>query len=194
MYDFYGFEQKLYEYKFDINSDEKLTYNLIEKLRNQNINVQIDTQRKSYDHGVWTALSMMYETLDIPVLQLSLPINYSAQKLITLGECLKTFKSEAMIVCSGSITHNLSDMSMSNSEKDYVKIFNNKILDILKNADEKKLLEIQNDILFYKNHPTNEHFLPLYIAFGSAYNKKGKSFNSEFQYSSLSMECFIFDK
>ena len=47
---------------------------------------------------------------------------------------------------------------------------------------------------FYKNHPTLEHFIPLFIAFGSAFNKKGESFNSEMLYSNISMESFIFDE
>ena len=47
---------------------------------------------------------------------------------------------------------------------------------------------------FYKNHPTTEHFIPLLLAFGSAFNKKGESFNSEILYSNISLESFIFDK
>ncbi len=33
MYDFYGFEDELYKVKYQINSDEKLTLDLIEKLK-----------------------------------------------------------------------------------------------------------------------------------------------------------------
>ena len=56
------------------------------------------------------------------------------------------------------------------------------------------LLNIKSDINFSKNHPSPEHFLPLFIAFGNAIDKKGKSVNSEMQYSNISMESFIFDK
>ncbi|MBL3519650.1 dioxygenase [Arcobacter lanthieri] len=194
MYDFYGFEDELYKVKYEINSDKDLTYNLIEKLKEENIDISIDENRKSYDHGVWNVLALLYKKLDIPVLQLSIPYSYSENELIHLGEKLKTFKNEALIIFSGGITHNLGDMSFSSIIKPYAKEFNEKIKDIIETGNKEKLINISEDINFYKNHPSKEHFLPLYIAFGNAINKKGKSFNSEMLYSNISMESFIFDK
>ncbi|MDZ7818111.1 MAG: hypothetical protein U5K55_05640 [Aliarcobacter sp.] len=89
MYDFYGFEDELYKVKYEINSEEFSTYNLIEKLTNQGINISIDENRKSFDHGVWNVLAMIYEELKIPVLQISLPISYSFEQLLELGEKLQ---------------------------------------------------------------------------------------------------------
>lgn len=45
MYDFYGFEKELYEFKYNIKSDLNLTNNLIEKLKNQGIDISIDENR-----------------------------------------------------------------------------------------------------------------------------------------------------
>jgi 4,5-DOPA dioxygenase extradiol len=194
MYDFYGFEDELYKVKYEINSDEKLTLNLIEKLKKENIDISIDENRKSYDHGVWNVLALMYQKLQIPVLQISIPTSYDINQLLYLGEKLQQFKNEALIICSGGITHNLGDMSMNPNIRNYAKEFNDDMVDIIENAKEEKLKNIQENINFYKNHPTSEHFLPLFIAFGSAINKKGKSFNSEMLYSNISMESFIFDK
>ena len=84
-------------------------------------------------------------------------------------------------------------MSFSNEIKKYAFDFNEKVKKIIENGEESKILDLANDENFYKNHPTAEHFLPLYIAFGSAFNKKGKSINSEFQYGNISMESFAFD-
>ena len=194
MYDFYGFEDELYKVKYEINSDEKLTLNLIEKLKKENINISIDENRKSYDHGVWNVLALMYEHLEIPVLQISIPTSYNINQLIELGEKLQQFKNEALIICSGGITHNLGDMSMNPNVRNYAKEFNDDMIDIVENAKEEELRNIQKNINFYKNHPSIEHFLPIFIAFGNAINKKGKSFNSEMLYSNISMESFIFDK
>lgn len=194
MYDFYGFEDELYKVKYEINSDEKLTLNLIEKLKKENINISIDENRKSYDHGVWNVLALMYEHLEIPVLQISIPTSYNINQLIELGEKLQQFKNEALIICSGGITHNLGDMSMNPNIRNYAKEFNDDMVDVIENAKEDELKNIQKNINFYKNHPSLEHFLPIFIAFGNAINKKGKSFNSEMLYSNISMESFIFDK
>ena len=194
MYDFYGFEDELYRFKYDIKSDEKLTTNLINSLRNDNINISIDENRVSFDHGVWSILSIMFPKLEIPVLQLSIPILYSSSELINLGEKLKTFKDEALIICSGSLTHNLGDASYGSNIKNYAKEFNDKLIEIIKNGNNEELINISKNINFYKNHPSTEHFLPLYIAFGNAINKSGKSFNSEMLFSNISMESFIFDE
>ena len=194
MYDFYGFEDELYKVKYEINSDENLTLDLIEKLKKENINISIDENRKSYDHGVWNVLALMYEHLEIPVLQISIPTSYSINQLIELGEKLQQFKNETLIICSGGITHNLGDMSMNPNIRNYAKEFNDDMIDIVENAKEEKLKNIQKNINFYKNHPSLEHFLPIFIAFGNAINKKGKSFNSEMLYSNISMESFIFFK
>ena len=194
MYDFYGFEDELYRFKYDIKSDEKLTTNLINSLRNDNINISIDEKRVSFDHGVWSVLALMYKKLEIPVLQLSIPISYSISELINLGEKLKIFKDEALIICSGSLTHNLGDASYGSNIKNYAKEFNDKLIEIIKNGNNEELINISKNINFYKNHPSTEHFLPLYIAFGNALNKSGKSFNSEMLFSNISMESFIFDE
>ena len=193
MYDFYGFEEELYKVKYEINSHEDLTLNLIDKLKKQNIDISIDENRKSYDHGVWNVLALMYDNLSIPVLQISIPKSYTPKKLLDLGENLQIFKDEALIICSGGITHNLGAMSMGFTIKDYAKKFNDEIVNIIENAKEDELINIRENANFCKNHPTDEHFLPLFIAYGSAINKKGKSFNSEMLYSNISMESFIFD-
>ncbi len=193
MYDFYGFEDELYNVQYEIKSEEFATFDIVEKLKAQNIDISIDENRQSYDHGVWNVLSMLYKNLQIPVIQLSLPISYSLEELVNLGEKLKQFKNEAMIICSGGITHNLGGMSYSNEIKNYAKDFNDKIKDIIEEGEELELLDLTKDENFYKNHPTAEHFLPLYIAFGTAFDKKGISINSEFQYGNISMESFAFD-
>ena len=193
MYDFYGFEKELYEFKYNIKSDINLTNNLIEKLKNQGIDISIDENRTSYDHGVWSVLSLIYEKLEIPVIQLSIPISYSINELLNLGEKLKIFKNEALLIFSGGVTHNLSEMGYGNT-KTYAKEFNDTIKNIIENANVEELKNISKDKNFYKNHPITEHFIPLLLAFGSAFNKKGESFNSEILYSNISMESFIFDK
>lgn len=193
MYDFYGFEKELYEFKYNIKSDINLTNNLIEKLKNQHIDISIDENRTSYDHGVWSVLSLIYEKLEIPVIQLSIPISYSINELLNLGEKLKIFKNEALLIFSGGVTHNLSEMGYGNT-KTYANEFNDTIKNIIENANVEELENISKDKNFYKNHPTTEYFIPLLLAFGSAFNKKGKSFNSEILYSNISMESFIFDK
>lgn len=193
LYDFYGFEKELYEYEYEIKSDKNISEKVLKHLNEKNINISIDKGKNTYDHGVWTTLAMMYKNLDIPVIQISIPTNYSNEQLIQLGKVLQEFKDEAMLIASGGLTHNLRDMSHSTQVKKYAKDFNDYIVNAVNNGNEKMLLDSVNKDTFYMNHPTPEHFWPLFIAFGNAQNKKGISFNSEMVYSNLSLECFVFD-
>jgi len=193
LYDFYGFEQELYEFEFDIKSDKQITLEIMKHLMNKNINIEIDKNKTSYDHGVWTTLAMLYSTLDIPVIQLSIPVSYTPKQLIKLGESLQDFKNRALVIASGGITHNLRDISSSSTIKSYAQKFNEHIVNIISQGNENELLDSLRHKLFIKNHPTNEHFLPLLIAFGNAIDKQGVSFNSEIVYTNISMESFVFD-
>jgi len=194
LYDFYGFEKELYDYEYEIKSDKNISHKILNHLNQNGIDISIDKGKNSYDHGVWTTLAMMYKNLDIPVIQISLPQNYSSEQLIQVGEVLKEFKDEAMLIASGGLTHNLRDMSPSTQIKKYAKDFNDYIIDAVNSGDKQMLIDSVNKDTFYKNHPTPEHFLPLFVAFGNAQNKKGISFNSEMVYSNLSLECFVFDR
>jgi 4,5-DOPA dioxygenase extradiol len=194
LYDFYGFEKELYEYEYEIKSDKDISHKVLDHLNNNGLKASIHKGKNDHDHGVWTTLSMMYKKMDIPIVQISLPRNYSNDELIKLGETLKTLKYEAMIISSGGLTHNLRDMSPFEPTKKYAKEFNDYMIDAINKGDKEKVLNSVKEKTFSMNHPTDEHFLPLFIAYGSAFDKKGVSFNSEMVFSNLSMECFVFDQ
>src|SRR5574344_2391912 len=99
----------------------------------------------------------MYKKLEIPVIQLSIPISYPIIDLINLGEKLQVFKDEALLIFSGGATHNLRDMSYGYEIEDYAKEFNQSIKDIIENGKVEELISIEKDKNFYKNHPTLEH-------------------------------------
>ena len=192
MYDFYGFEEELYNIKYPIKSDINFTNNLLEILKE--FNPTIDETRTSFDHGVWTPLYMMFEKLDIAVIQISLPFDYSVKELLQIGEKLRLIRDDSLIIASGSITHNLRNVSYNPFEKadDLVIKFDEKIKNILKSSDISQLLEFEKIENFHQMHPSYEHFLPLFIALGASYDYIGTGFNNEILNRSISMESYIF--
>lgn len=192
MYDFYGFEKELYEFKYPLISNEAITSEIMEKLHLMNITINVN--RTSFDHGVWSVLSMMYETLEIPVIQLSLPIGYSNKELFELGKALQVFKEEALIVLSGSITHNLYDMNanINAAPKEYASVFNELINKAVEEGDYNYLIEYEKIPYFKNNHPTSEHYIPLIIALGTSKDYKGIVINNEMTYSNISMSSYLF--
>lgn len=191
MYDFYGFERELYEVTYEISSDESYTKNVMKAL--EDFNPQIDIFQKNFDHGIWTVLMMMYRQIDVPIIQISLPMNFSSKELFEVGVALQSLRDEAMIIASGSLTHNLRTISFNSNNKD------KRTIDFVKNMDEiiesgefEKIIDFKNLNDFYQMHPTDEHFRPLLIALGASKNHKGYGFNSEVLHGTLSMQSYMF--
>lgn len=192
MYDFYGFEKELYEFTYPMKSNELYTQRVISQF--VNFDVKINYDRKSFDHGVWTVLSMIYEKLEVPVIQLSLPIDFTAKELFDFGKTLQTLREEALIICSGSITHNLSDMQfpIDATVKAYAKSFDDEIKTALLKGDVSLIKEYEKIPFFKHNHPSSEHFLPLLIALGTSKEYKAEIINQVMTYSNISMSSYIF--
>lgn len=192
MYDFYGFEKELYEFKYELSSNETVSSEILERLKDYTITVS--EKRKSFDHGVWTVLHMLYETLDIPVVQLSLPIHYTTQELFDLGKALSVLRNDALLIFSGSITHNLYDMlpSWNAPKKEQAKVFNDCVDKALKEGNIQLFQEYRKIPYFQYNHPTVEHFLPLLIALGTTKDYKAEIINEEMTYSNISMSSYLF--
>jgi 4,5-DOPA dioxygenase extradiol len=194
IYDFYGFPEELYQVKYPIKNDLSLVDKIITKLKENNINVFTNSSREGYDHGVWSILSLIYPNLDIPVVQLSLPISYSTDDLMQLGGVLKEFREDSLIIGSGNITHNLRDLDWRGHThiKEYAKEFRNFMVAQLENSNIDKLKNLDNLPYLRQNHPSLDHLLPLYVNIGSSNDKKGESMIESYMFGALAMDTIIF--
>lgn len=195
VYDFYGFPEPLYQIKYQIKNDIKCVNKVFDTINSIGLHVEKNGSRVGYDHGVWVPLSLMYKEADIPVVQLSLPMSLSAKELVEVGEALQPLKDEALIIGSGNMTHNLSDMNrdINAPSKNYAKEFRDWVVNHIENKNEKGLIDELKEAPYYrKNHPTTEHFLPLFIVYGASKGKSGTAINDVYMYSNQSMEMIIF--
>lgn len=196
IYDFYGFPQELYDKKYPIKNDLKKVEEIVKKFTNENISIIKDDRKEGYDHGVWAPLSLMYPNADIPVIQISLPLYFSANELIKIGEVLQEFRNEVLIIGSGTLTHNLRDSKRDiNAPIDsYAKEFRDWIVSKAENGDVDSLVDfLQNAPELNKNHPSLEHLLPFFIVLGSSKNKKAKILNNVFMYGNQAMDSIFFE-
>lgn len=195
IYDFYGFPEELYNKKYPIKNDLEKVDEIVKQFNNKNIPILKDDKHEGYDHGVWAPLSLMYPDASIPIIQISLPIYSSARELIDIGEVFQELKNEALIIGSGTLTHNLG-ASLHDVEAPvaiYAKKFRDWIVSRVEEGDIEALsnfLSIAPEV--YNNHPTLEHLLPLFIVLGSSKNKKAKALNNEFMYGNQAMDCIFF--
>ena len=197
IYDFYGFAQELYEKQYPANNDINKVNEIVKLLKEKRIAVFENETRSGYDHGVWSPLSLMYPKADIPVIQLSLPLNFSPKELVKLGESLQELREDTLIVASGAMTHNLRDssaMEYDGNISTYAKEFRDWIVKKVEKADINSLTDyIQQAPKAIQNHPTQEHFLPLFVSLGASKDKKGKSLHDVYMYSNQSMDTIIFE-
>lgn len=197
IYDFYGFPKELYDKKYPIKNDLEKVDDIVKHFNKKNISILKDDKHEGYDHGVWAPLSLMYPNADVPVIQISLPVFFTARELINIGEVLQEFRNEALVLGSGTLTHNLRD-----SNRDVyapVVSYAKKFRDwLILNAEEGNI-DLLRDFLLYapevsSNHPTLEHLLPFFIILGASKNKKGKALNNIFMYGNQAMDCILFEK
>ena len=197
IHDFYNFPQELYELTYNAPSSKEKNDEVINLLQSNGIEIQKDYSRGGYDHGVWSPLRFLYPKANIPIIQISLPISYDAKELIHLGEILSTLRDDTLIVASGSITHNLRDIVWDENLteiKPYAKIFKDWVVEKIENADIDSLIKYKSEAPYLShNHPSLEHFLPLFVTLGASKNKTGKSLHDVYMYGNLSMDTILFE-
>ena len=135
------------------------------------IQVDIDLER-GLDHGAWNPLLLMYPHADIPVVELSIQPERNAQRHYQIGQALSSLRKEnILIIGTGNLTHNLGEAFHGHHSKtpSWVTLFSQWVSDRVAESDIAGLVDWQKSAPYAReNHPTPEHFLPLFIALGAA--------------------------
>ena len=200
VYDFFGFPNKLYQLQYPAPGAEWL----IDDVR-QTVNEDIPLSNRGLDHGVWIPLLYMWPDADVPILQMSLPSNYSNQQFYELGRQLASLRRQGiMIAGGGTLSHNLKEsFSRRHTETpEWAISFDHWIVQTLA-SDKEQLFDWENNVPnSLQNHPTPEHFRPLLITVGAANNLEIASYplsgfdTAVFSKRSVQiwmMDCFCFN-
>jgi 4,5-DOPA dioxygenase extradiol len=193
-HDFSGFPRELYQLRYPAPGDMLLAERLIDMLQQANVPAHANSLRPR-DHGVWMPLLHLYPEADIPVIQVSLPVHYTAQQIYQIGKVLAPLRDEQiLLIGSGSITHNLAELSWSNEETttpDWASSFRNWVVHQLSNDDFDAVLDWKQAPHVRRNHPTLEHLAPLFFAMGTG--PRFSLVHSSFSLGALSMDLYRFD-
>ena len=197
IHDFGGFPRALYEMRYPAPGSPSVAARVADLLRAAGLDCGID-RRRGLDHGAWVPLMLMYPQADIPVLQLSVQPHLGPEHHLRLGRALAPLRQEGvLIIGSGSFTHDLSEFR-GHGPNDPAPQWVNSFADWFHAA----LMEHRfDDLLGYrkqapfatKNHPTEEHLLPLYAALGAAgENARPERLHASATYSVLRMDVYAF--
>ena len=117
-------------------------------------------------------LSLMYPQADIPVVQVSLPTRGGPALQTRVGHALASLREHGvLLIGSGSITHNLRELDWHagpESVEPWAKTFRDWMIQKLAANDEVALHDYRQQAPnAVRNHPSDEHLLPLYFARGA---------------------------
>ena len=197
IYDFYGFPKALYEITYAAPGAPAVAARAAAMLRDAGLNGAEDSKR-GLDHGAWVPLGLMYPAADIPVAQIAIQTALGPAHQLAVGRVLAPLRDEGvLIIGSGSATHNLAEFrgqAADTPPQDWVTEF----------ADwtHAALSEIRtDDLLDYRrtaphavrNHPTEEHFLPLLTALGAGGpNARAERMHASTTFGVLAMDAYAF--
>jgi 4,5-DOPA dioxygenase extradiol len=167
-HDFGGFPQALFEVQYPAPGNPQLAMEVVELLKADGLPARVDSQRP-FDHGVWVPLSLMYPQADIPVVQVSLPTRGGPALQTRVGHALASLREHGvLLIGSGSITHNLRELDWHagpESVEPWAKAFRDWMIEKLEANDEAALHDYRQQAPnAVRNHPSDEHLLPLYFA------------------------------
>jgi 4,5-DOPA dioxygenase extradiol len=172
IHDFHGFPAELYRIVYPASGAPELAQRTTGLLSAAGIPVAVDPGR-GLDHGAWVPLRLMYPEADVPVTQLSIQTGSGPAHHLRIGAALAPLLDEGVLVIgSGSMTHNLREVQFSVPEgpaTPYVSDFQAWMQATLARGDADALIDYRRLAPgAVRAHPTDEHLLPLFAAYGAA--------------------------
>lgn len=170
IHDFGGFPDALYQIQYPAPGAPALAAQVADMLHDAGWKSRLDADR-GLDHGAWVPLLYLAPDADIPVVQVSMPASLDTRNAWQLGQALQPLRDmNVLIVASGSLTHNLYEFRGATPHgAQYVKDFAAWTARSLASGNLDQLLDYkQYAPSAERAHPTDEHFLPLFIALGAA--------------------------
>ncbi|MGH8852967.1 MAG: DODA-type extradiol aromatic ring-opening family dioxygenase [Telluria sp.] len=198
IHDFGGFPRALFEIQYPAPGAPETARRAAELFEAAGIQAGLNPTR-GLDHGAWVPLSLMYPDADIPVTQLSLVHGASPEQHQRLGAALAALRHEGVLVIgSGSLTHNLHEFRGQAIDAPvplWVSDFEAWMKARLENSDRAALLDYRRAAPFaVRNHPTEEHLLPLFAAMGAAGpDAQATQLHASFEHGILAMDAYAFN-
>jgi 4,5-DOPA dioxygenase extradiol len=196
IHDFSGFPEPLYKLRYPAPGAPGVAQRAQSLLKEAGITAGIDGCR-GLDHGAWAPLLYAYPDADVPVVQLSIQPPLGPRHHIAVGRALRPLlKEQILIVGSGHMTHNLRDWGRgNNAPQPYAREFQDWVKRKIEAHDLESLSEYRSlNPHGVRAHPTDEHFLPLFVALGAAREQgKPERVFDAIESGVLAMDAYVFN-
>lgn len=170
-HDFGGFPPALFAVQYPAPGSPTVAEQVVQCLAAAGLPATLDPHRP-FDHGAWVPMSLMYPAADVPIVQVSLPSAEGPRLQHAVGKALAVLRERGiLLVGSGSITHNLRELdwhSADDKASDWAQAFRDWMVEHLEANEEAALFDYRQRAPYaVRNHPSEEHLLPLYFAWGA---------------------------
>jgi len=192
--DFGGFPAALYELTYDAPGSPELAARIADLLRAGGWNAEV-TQDRGLDHGVWIPLRLMYPAADIPVVELSIPLQFSPEELYQIGEALAPMRCEGVLILgSGGIVHNLRLVRFEDIHhpvETWAEEFDSWFHDAVQQNKLRDLFDFAETAPHaHLAVPTFEHFAPVFPVLGAGEAGTVSTICEGFEHGTISMRSF----
>ena len=197
IHDFGGFPAELYALRYPAPGAPDVATRAVALLKSAGITAGVDGCR-GLDHGAWVPLRHMYPDHEVPVAQISVQPELGTASHVALGRALAPLARDGvLIIGSGHTTHNLRDW-MGNPRRHeplrYAQAFADWVNARLGAHDTAALVDYRLQAPdAARAHPSEEHFLPLHVAWGAAgENPRVERILEGFEAGALAMDSWLF--
>lgn len=181
LFDYNNFPPETYKYKYEARGDAELAGRIHLEFGKSGIDSKLDSER-GWDYGVFVPMLLINPSANVPIVQISILQNQSAQRHYAIGEVLKRFRKDGIaIMGSGMTYHNEAGFRRARPSDGVIenKDFDN-FLDVSCKSDAAKRKELflnwdkQRGALESHPHGEADHFMPLIVNAGAGGEKGGE--------------------
>jgi len=198
IHDFGGFPRALFEIRYPAPGAPDAAGRAVQLLRQAGLAAGASDTR-GLDHGAWVPLRLMYPQADIPVAQVSLLRGAGPAGHLQIGRALSALRDEGvLLIGSGSLTHNLYEFRGQDIDAPvpaWVSDFDTWMKESLEQNDVAALSDYRRRAPHAeRNHPTEEHLAPLFVALGAAGERSQvRRLHGSYEYGVLAMDAYAFE-
>jgi 4,5-DOPA dioxygenase extradiol len=197
VHDFAGFPAALSAIRYPARGDPALARRIADALGDAGLPARVDAGH-GLDHGAWVPLRRIFPAADRPVVTLSIDPRRDAAAHAALGRALSFLPAEdVLVVGSGGLTHDLGALHWHAPDAKPSPVAS-AFADWL---GERLVARDCTDVLGWReraphalaNHPTPEHLLPLFVAWGAAGPApRAERWHAAVEYGALRLDAFAF--
>lgn len=194
-HDFGRFDPRLFDMRYEPTGASAVAQEAARLL--QEAGLQPETSEDDrLDHGAWVPLSLMFPAADIPLAVVSIDPAQGGEWHHGVGRAVAPLRDRnVLIIGSGSISHNLHEVfrPAASGDRRWVEDFTTWLAERTERGDRAALLDTMRSApAAMRNHPTDEHLLPFFVALGSGGEDGGRRLHHSYTYDVLAMDVYAF--